>query len=294
MIVTCPSCETSFAVDESLLGEQGRKVRCSECGHRWHQLPEQPETSDATQTETPDAEASEEQVTEPDTPESAAAPDAPQETEAEETPPSEPEESPEETTPPPVRGPKLFESEDEDVLDDGDRRFAVLGWSIFFVVLVLLASGFYFGQGHIVAFEPRFQKLYDLVGMTAHDEQDEAEVVSEVPGEGLSIPADKLLKSRKRVDGEPMIVVEGTVVNETDQDRPVPTLRATVSNAESEILARWYFEAAAAQVSPGNQVTFATSIADSWGRQGIGISIIFVSEETAENEPSILPSAVKE
>ncbi len=290
MIVTCPSCETSFAVDESLLGEQGRKVRCSECGHRWHQLPEQAETSDATPAETPDAEAPDEQASEPDTTDPAAAPDALPETEAEQTAPPKPEEPPEETTPPPVRGPKLFESEDEDVLDDGDRRFAVLGWSIFLVVLVLLASGFYFGQGHIVAFEPRFQKLYDLVGMSAHDEEGEAEAVSEVPGEGLSIPAEKLLKSRKRIDGEPMIVVEGAVVNETEQNRPVPTLRVTVSNAEAETLARWYFEAAATQVAPGGEVSFATSIADSWGRQGIGISIIFVSEETAVNEPSILPS----
>lgn len=283
MIVTCPSCDTSFAVDESLLGEQGRKVRCSECAHRWHQLPEQADTTDVAPAEALETEASETQASEADTPEAAAAP--------EDTPSVEPEDAPEETTPPPVRGPKLFESEDEDVLDDGERRFAVLGWSIFFVVLVLLAGGFYFGHGHVVAFEPRFQKLYDLVGMTAHDELSESEAVSEIPGEGLSIPAEKLLKDRKRVDGEPMIVVEGVVVNETDRDRPVPSLRVTVSNAKAEILARWYFEAAARQVSPGGEVSFSTSIADSWGRQGIGISIIFVSEETAENEPSILPTA---
>lgn len=273
MIVTCPSCDTSFAVDESLLGEQGRKVRCSECAHRWHQLPEQADITDAGATDS----------TEPESPEIVES------VEPVEPPAPEPEEAPAEQTPPPVRGPKLFESEDEDVLDDGERRFAVLGWSIFFVVFVLLAGGFYFGHGHIVAVEPRFQKLYDLVGLTAHDEHGESEAVDEIPGEGLSIPAEKLLKSRKRLNDEPMIVVEGVVVNETDRDRPIPTLRATVSNAKAEILARWYFEAAASQAGPGGEVSFSTSIADGWGRQGIGISIIFVSEETAENEPSILP-----
>lgn len=289
MIVTCPSCDTSFAVDESLLGERGRKVRCSECGHRWHQLPEPAETPDAAP-----AESAEEETAASGTPEVQDTPEAPEPSEPAAPPADPPEPAPKPepeleeapASPPPVRGPKLFEDGDEDVLDDGERRFAVLGWSIFFVVLALIAGGFYFGQSHIVAFEPRFQKLYDLVGMKAHEE---SEPVAAVPGEGLSLPAEKLLKSRKRVNGQPMIVVEGIVVNETNLDQPVPTLRATVANAEAEVLARWYFEADAAQIGPDDEVAFATSIADSWGRQGIGISIIFVSEETARNEPSILP-----
>lgn len=289
MIVTCPSCETSFAVDESLLGEQGRKVRCSECAHRWHQLPEQPETPEESA-----ADSIEPESPEPESPEPVETPEIVESVEPPAPPVPEPEDAPAEETPPPIRGPKLFEAEDEDVLDDGERRFALLGWSIFLIVLVLLAGGFYFGHSHIVAFEPRFQKLYDLVGMVPHDEQGESEAVSRIPGEGLSIPAEKLVKSRKRVNGERMIVVEGVVVNETDQDQPVPTLRATVSNAEAKILARWYFEAASAKAGPGGDVSFSTSITDSWGRQGIGISIIFVSEETAANEPSILPSATKQ
>ena len=287
MIVTCPSCDTSFAVDESLLGERGRKVRCSECGHRWHQLPEPAETPESPSAEPPAGDAADAA-----TAEVQETPEAPEQQEPTEPPAEAPEPAPEVTpedapaSPPPVRGPKLFEDGDEDVLDDGERRFAVLGWSIFFIVSALIAGGFYFGQSQIVAFEPRFQKLYDLVGMKAPEE---SEPVVAIPGEGLSLPAEKLLKSRKRVNGQPMIVVEGIVVNETELDQPVPTLRATVANAEAEILARWYFEADAAQIGPDDEVAFATSIADSWGRQGIGISIIFVSEETARNEPSILP-----
>jgi predicted Zn finger-like uncharacterized protein len=267
MIVTCPACETSFAVEDSLLGPRGRKVRCSACQNRWHQLPEGDDSAGSAAQE----------------PAPAAAPEASASAEA-----SQIAAESAEMSPPPVRGPKLFDSEDDDVLDDGARRFAVLGWSIFLVVFALLASGFYFGQKHIVAFEPRFQRLYDLVGLPTHEAQD---VEDEIPGEGLSIPADKLLKSRKRVGGEPMIVVEGVVINETDSEKPLPTLRATVANADAEVLARWYFEAAAAEIGPKGEISFGTSIKDSWGRQGIGISIIFVSEKTAEKEPSILPSA---
>lgn len=286
MIVTCPSCETSFAVDESLLGPRGRKVRCGECAHRWHQKPES-----AADTPAEPAPASPEPAPEPEAevldeaPEAAAAAAA---SEADAAPAAAEVEEDAEAPPPPVRSPKLFDEGEEDILDDGERRFAVLGWSIFLIVFVLLGCGFFFGQKQIVAFEPRFQKLYDLVGLTAHDP---GEAAAMVPGEGLSIPAEKLLKSRKRVSGEAMIVVEGIVVNETDQDQPVPTLRATVANAESEILARWYFEADATRIGPSDEVSFGTSIADDWGSQGIGISIIFVSDETEKNEPSIGPTA---
>ena len=281
MIVTCPSCETSFAVDESLLGPRGRKVRCGECAHRWHQLPE---AADAAAPQAPPA-AAPEPAPEPP---AEIAEESPAEPEVTESAPAQDEQD--EPAPPPVRGPKLFEPEEEDILDDGDRRFAVLGWSIFLIVFVLIGCGFYFGQKQIVAFEPRFQKLYDLVGLSAHDE---AEVAEAIPGEGLSIPADQLLKSRKRVGGEAMIVIEGTVVNDTEMDQAVPTLRATVANAKSEILARWYFQADAGRIGPSDEVTFGTSIADDWGDQGIGISIIFVSDETERNEPSIGPSPVK-
>lgn len=288
MIVTCPSCETSFAVDESLLGPNGRKVRCGECAHRWHQKPEAVDNGQAEASPEPLASPASEQAPEPqiDVTEEVTGASEPKATEP--TTETESVEDDTEAVPPPVRGPKLFDAGEEDILDDGERRFAVLGWSIFLVVFVLLACGFYFGQKPIVAFEPRFQKLYDLVGLTADDE---AESSAAIPGEGLSIPAEKLLKSRKRIDGEARIVVEGIVVNETGQDQPVPTLRATVANADSQILARWYFEADSSVIGPSDEVSFGTSIVDEWGSQGIGISIIFVSDETEKNEPSIGPTA---
>ncbi|MGE0748082.1 MAG: DUF3426 domain-containing protein [Rhodospirillales bacterium] len=37
MILTCPSCQKRFVVDESALRPAGRTVRCSRCRHTWHQ-----------------------------------------------------------------------------------------------------------------------------------------------------------------------------------------------------------------------------------------------------------------
>lgn len=39
MILTCPDCATRFSIKAGMLGPAGRKVRCSRCGHVWHQDP---------------------------------------------------------------------------------------------------------------------------------------------------------------------------------------------------------------------------------------------------------------
>lgn len=40
MILTCESCSTQFSVTAEQLGEAGRRVKCSRCGHNWFQKPE--------------------------------------------------------------------------------------------------------------------------------------------------------------------------------------------------------------------------------------------------------------
>ncbi len=39
MIVRCSNCRTRYLVDPAALGEAGRRVRCTNCGHVWHQTP---------------------------------------------------------------------------------------------------------------------------------------------------------------------------------------------------------------------------------------------------------------
>lgn len=79
MIVACEQCESRFRLDDSLLGDEGSKVRCSRCGHVFlvrppREEPQEPETVPAEEAagETvvldspPDLEAGE--VSSPETP----------------------------------------------------------------------------------------------------------------------------------------------------------------------------------------------------------------------------------
>ena len=39
MILTCPDCSTRYLIDPTVLGAEGRTVRCSNCDNSWVQLP---------------------------------------------------------------------------------------------------------------------------------------------------------------------------------------------------------------------------------------------------------------
>ena len=37
MIITCKSCSTKYSINKKALGENGKKVKCSNCGYEWYQ-----------------------------------------------------------------------------------------------------------------------------------------------------------------------------------------------------------------------------------------------------------------
>ena len=39
MRIACPNCSAHFDVPDDAIPEDGRKLRCSQCQHKWHQLP---------------------------------------------------------------------------------------------------------------------------------------------------------------------------------------------------------------------------------------------------------------
>ena len=128
-------------------------------------------------------------------------------------------------------------------------RGGLFGWLGFLLVLLLLAAGLWFGSPVIVAHLPAAARLYQAVGIGV-----------ELPGEGLELR--EVTHVRRVVNGEAMLLVEGTIVNVSDKTRSLPVLRASIVNAEGQRIEEWRFEAAASSLPPGGVTTFQTQAKD--------------------------------
>ncbi len=259
MHLTCPSCGATFLVEPEHLGPSGRRVRCGECGHTWHQ-----------------ARPSEAEAAEQSAAKAAAKPFAPAEPVAAEAPavpvadPAPVEPVADQAAAEPVSEPA---PEPADVGDRGPRR-AVLkpprqrresslaaGWLLFCVVVTGLGAGFYFGRAQLVAMVPQMTRLYDLVGLPAE------------PAE-LGLELRDVKSVRRLVDGDRVVVIEGLVVNVSGETRQVPRLRVSLTDAAGVELERWTFEAADPSLAPGAATGFET-VAKNPPREG-NLSIDFV------------------
>ena len=36
MIIECPKCNKKFQIDQNLIPNNGRKLQCGSCDHKWH------------------------------------------------------------------------------------------------------------------------------------------------------------------------------------------------------------------------------------------------------------------
>lgn len=292
MTLTCPSCGARFRIAPEQLGPAGRRVRCGDCRHTWHQQPvaeavaaEQAGARAAAEPFAPGAAPAEPAPPKAAAPKAAApkaAAEAPPPTEAE----TEPEPAPEPAAPPPTEaepepGPAVAAAPEPAAAEAAERvsrrafakparpqpkrpRFTLAaGWALYVVVVVALAAGFYFGRAPLVAMAPGMARLYDLVGI-----EDEAVEL------GLELRDVKSV--RRLIDGERVVVIEGRVVNLSGADRQVPPLRASVTDAEGEELDRWTFRAERARLAPGGSTGFET-VAKNPPREG-NLSIDFVIE----------------
>ena len=56
MRITCPECFAQFDVPDGAIKETGRKLRCGQCKHQWHQLPIPDEPTEIIETPTEELE----------------------------------------------------------------------------------------------------------------------------------------------------------------------------------------------------------------------------------------------
>ena len=247
MILSCPACGSRFTIDPSVLGPRGRQVRCGKCRETWFQEPMAaplPEPPEEVEPERPLAVA-------------AALPPPPADSEG-------------------MSRLQAFDqarrrADAERQRDDPPRRRSAklaVGWLALLVFVGALAAVLWYGRATIVARLPEAAGLYQMVGIEVSP--------LAVLGEGLEL---RDVNSFKRlVDGQRTLLIEGSVVNISDQSRPVPTLRAIITDAAGAEVSQWTFTAELADLAPGAQTTFQTSTSDPTG--GVNLSLIFVENDT--------------
>lgn len=271
MNLICPSCGAVFLVEPEQLGSAGRRVRCGDCRHIWRQGANIEDLAGgrATAADSAAEQAAAKAVAEPFAPSDAGVGKPPAAAE------------PVKAEPPAEAAPEAEAAAAAEEAGFGERvsrrafskparpqpkqpRVSLaVGWAIYAVVVIGLASGFYYGRAPLVAMVPEMTRLYDLIGL-----QDEAIEF------GLELREVKSV--RRLIDGERVVVIEGLVVNLTDQDREVPSLRASVTDADGVELDRWIFQAESASLPPGGTTGFET-VAKNPPREG-SLDIEFVVE----------------
>lgn len=307
MIVICPRCSTPYAIPPEAIGQQGRPVHCSACGHEWHQNLPAP-SGEAADPSPPPPLASQGTNNAPLADSSAPAPATP----PVEPPPAEEPESPSilespraepvdvdpgNDSPAPQGNPATTTDDDtiafadDEPIEAGDERVAAeelpqeatppepasaepkpsprRHWLVGGVAagVTLLLLA-----GGVVA----FQKT--LVSAIPGTEAIFAifEAPPPPPGAGLEI---RDVSPRRELRGiHEIVVVSGSVANLTDETRPVPPLRVSLVDAEDAVLETTVIAPVATEVAGGENIKFEATLRDP-GDQARNLRITFATPE---------------
>jgi predicted Zn finger-like uncharacterized protein len=221
MILTCPACGTRYQADEAKFPPDGRMVRCAKCSHVWHQ-------------------AGLSRAPEPDL--AIIAPEPERETQ----PGSEPVPesllsrtrafTPKAAEPSALREPIAW----------GAMLGVAAGWiALIAVVLVIGYSAVKYRQ-EIAMIWPQSAGVYSSLGLKVNNR---------------GIDFAHVDYHRESEDGQVVLAVTGTIVNDGDRELPVPqSVRVTLSDASNHELYHWNFTPNVQTLKPGQSAAFLTRL----------------------------------
>jgi predicted Zn finger-like uncharacterized protein len=260
MILTCPSCATSYFTPDDAIGPGGRRVRCKSCSHVWHASSDEPLELNAAAVLIADSEQAAVTAADPE-PGPATAAGFGKRDEAAETLAE---------TPAPEL-PKAFRARAEQ--QRRLRRAAAHGavWAgIASAFVALLTAGWLF-RVEVVELYPRAAAAYAAVG-------------SPVNPTGLEFEA---ITARAAPGAPDRVLVSGALRNVRSDEIVAPPVRLALLDAHGAEIGHAVVRIDAAPVLPGKVQGFAVLIADP-GSKAAGVDVIF---QSLEADPHPAPAA---
>ena len=240
MILTCPSCATSYFTPDEAIGAGGRSVRCKTCQHTWRATLEEPlELSEAPPALTSVAAKESASFGKRDEQEA---------------------ESLAETPAPEL--PKAYRAKVEQ--QRRLRRAATHGvvWAGIAAGFAMLFGAAWLFRVEVVEMMPRTAAAYAAVGM-------------EVNPTGLDFEA---VSGRALTNDPGKIVISGALRNVRDNERVAPPVRVALLDENGAEIAHAVIRIDAAPVLPGKVQGFA-AVVDDPGGKGRGVKADFVLTE---------------
>jgi predicted Zn finger-like uncharacterized protein len=269
MHIVCPHCTTSYAVDPATFGEAGRTVRCARCKETWLAYPE--ELAGATTRVPAMAAAGAGSDEDADT---AGWGDTGQNDDGQGYDDAPMVDSPSisgdwqgaEDDPAGVDWPSLAQDDKAIEAEDGPSR-RPSGWlrrlgqpgiafgrrsgppvglSTVCAAMAAMVLALMVWRADVVRLMPQTASFYKMVGL-------------EVNLRGLTFKDVKL--TTENVDGKPVLVVEGVIVDETRKPVELPRLRFIVRDAQGTEIYAWNAVLEQSLLNPGDKAWFRSRLA---------------------------------
>lgn len=279
MRLSCPSCDQSFSVPDNAIGAKGRKLRCSKCGHEWHQTLIRPAAEEKTKPKSKKAAKAEaKRNAKPKTKAKPAPPPEPEEEEEEggapfltfgtgEAPPEESAGEESDLGADRLDAPPLPRSRLAGLRPEPKRRTGrvvaggLIGLAV--VALIVLVTA----RASLVAAWPPAARLFDSVGLGVP-----------VVGEDLVI---QNVGAWRRVDGNiELLLVRGEIRNPSDLMQTVPALKGTLKGQRGDIMQEWLFRSDSQILLPGEKAAFQYELPQP-GADAAEVTVTFSAEGPA-------------
>lgn len=260
MLITCPTCASSYRIDAAKIGPEGRSVRCAACRETWFLTPD----TAMEEPKEPALDAQEDPVTDAAWAEATAAiRDA-----------AEPDAAPAEEPPPRKRKPPAKKAAKKAKPKRPSLTAsaflsppAILGLSLLAALPVACLA-----RNAVVGLVPQMASVFSAIGLP-------------VNRRGLEIRDVVAVQNPAGEDRPAELVIEGDLVGVGRADTPVPGLRIEISDAAGKPLKSFPAPAPRTVLGTGESARFRAKLTDP-PAQGRSVMLRFAEAAAPEKKPA--------